>query len=795
MKQWKANKKKIVGGLLFLLLLGYVFILPDPLFKDPFSTVLIAEAGELLGARIAGDSQWRFPERDTVPHHFRTALTTFEDKRFAYHPGFDPLALGRALYQNISQGKVVSGGSTLSMQVIRLARKGKRRTISEKFLEILMATRLEIAYSKQEVLALYASHAPFGGNVVGLDAAAWKYYGRKPEQLSWAEISTLAVLPNAPSLIHPGRNREQLNKKRDVLLDRLLARGILDSLTWMLAKEEALPQAPLPLPVYAPHLLEKVHNSQDFLPDGPVRSTLDAKLQNLTAETLQRYYSKLRNNGVHNAAALIVEVETGDVKAYVGNTQSMGKGDHGHAVDILTAPRSTGSILKPFLYASMLNDGELLPHALVPDIPSFFQGYTPVNYNEDYAGAVPAQKALARSLNVPAVRMLREYGIAKFYERLEQMGMRTLHRRPVEYGLTLILGGAEARMWDICAMYTGMARTLKHFYPYEGGYDPTTFRDLNFLAANSKGRIPPEQYESLHPQGILSGASIWHTFEAMEEVTRPSTEKYWQFFSSSQRIAWKTGTSFGNRDAWAVGLTPEYVVGVWVGNADGEGRPGLTGIATAAPILFELFNILQPAREWFEAPYQEMYQSEVCQNSGFLAGPECPTKQEWIPKVGQKSQPCPFHKRVWVDPSESHRVLADCTTEDQRKVGSWFVLPPIQEHYYIRRNPTYKKLPPWDPECEEAFQLVSSPMQMIYPQHQARIYVPVELDGREGRTVFELTHRDPKATVHWHLDKTYMGSTEDLHQMALNPKPGLHTLTCVDQTGETLVRGFEILVK
>ena len=795
MRLWKAHRKKMMGVLVGLLLVGYIFILPDPLFKDPVSTVLLAEGGELMGARIAGDSQWRFPPRDTVPESFYAALTTFEDKRFAYHPGFDPLALGRALYQNITQGKVVSGGSTLSMQVIRLARKGKRRTLAEKFLEILMATRLELGYSKQEILALYASHAPFGGNVVGLDAAAWKYYGRAPGQLSWAEISTLAVLPNAPSLIHPGRNRDQLQKKRDFLLDKLLSRGIVDTLTCMLAKEESLPIKPLPLPGHATHLLEKVHLSQEIPPNGPTKSTLNARLQTQSTEIVQRYYDKLRRNGVHNAAALIVEVETGDIKAYVGNTRGVEKGNHGHAVDILTAPRSTGSILKPFLYAAMLNDGELLPNALVPDIPSFFRGYAPVNYNEDYVGAVPAHQALARSLNVPAVRMLREYGIPKFYERLEQMGMQTLHRRPNEYGLTLILGGAEARMWDICAMYTGMARTLKHFYPYEGGYDPATFRALNYLATDSQGRIPPAEHSTLHPQGILNAASIWHTFEAMEEVTRPSTEKYWQFFSSSQRVAWKTGTSFGNRDAWAVGLTPDYVVGVWVGNADGEGRPGLTGIATAAPILFELFNILPPTRQWFEAPYQEMYKGDICQNSGYLAGPECPVTQEWIPKVGQNSPTCPFHKRIWVDPSESHRVLADCTTPDQRLVKSWFVLPPIQEHYYIRRNPTYKILPPWDPSCEEALQTSSVPMQLIYPQHQAKIYVPVELDGQVGRTVFELTHRDSDAIVHWHLDKTYMGSTEDMHQMAFNPKPGIHTLTCVDQTGESLVRSFEILTK
>ena len=609
----------------------------------------------------------------------------------------------------------------------------------------------------------------------------------------------MAVLPNAPSLIHPGRNRDLLKQKRDRLLDKLWQRQVIDSLSCWLAKQESLPEAPLPLPAHAPHLLElakdKSYSLHAKTEKTAIVSTLNQNLQIRSNDILQRFYRNLKNNGVHNAAALIVEVETGDIKAYIGNTHSEALGLHGHAVDITTAPRSTGSILKPFLYASMLNDGELLPHALVPDIPSFFKGYAPVNYSQDYLGAVPAHQALARSLNVPAVRMLRDYGIPKFYEKLQGLGMHTLHRQPNEYGLTLILGGAEANMWDICAIYAGMARTLKHFYRYEGAYHPETFRRLNYQKDLSQGALAPGEFSSLHPVGILSAASIWHTFEAMEEVTRPSTEKYWQYFSSSQRIAWKTGTSFGNRDAWAVGVNPNYVVGVWVGNADGEGRPGLTGIATAAPILFELFNILPAPENWFEAPYQEMEQVEVCSQSGYLASPHCPKRTEWIPIPGQESAMCTYHKRIWLDTEKKYQIHSDCASKDQMEAVSWFVLPPIQEHYYESRNPTYSPLPPMRSDCAEQVPGTTRAMQLIYPQHRAQIYVPVELDGTTGRTVFELTHRNPSAQVHWHLDQTYIGSTEEFHEMALKPDPGRHTLTVVDQWGESLVREFEILVR
>lgn len=795
----KSTLKKYRKRLLFFsgitLLLTYALILPSPLFKDPVSTVLLAEDRSFLGARIASDGQWRFPELDTLPINFVQAITTFEDKRFMYHPGVDFLAFGRALYQNISSGRVISGGSTLSMQVIRLVRKGKPRTLGEKMIEIVLATRLELKYSKKKILSLYASHAPFGGNVVGLEAAAWKYYGRKPSQLSWAEASTLAVLPNAPSLIHPGRNRNQLQVKRDRLLEKLRDRQIIDSLTCLLAQAEKLPEVPLPLPSHAPHLLEYHRTKADPVSQGPTQSTLDRTLQIRAGNIVQRYYRNLIKNGVHNAAALIVEVETGDIKAYIGNTRSETSGDHGHAVDLLTAPRSSGSILKPFLYASMLDEGHLLPQALIPDIPSFFQGYAPGNYNNEYLGAVPAHLALARSLNVPAVRMLRDFGIPKFQQKLEDLGMTTLHRQPHEYGLTLVLGGAEANMKDICSIYAAMARSLTHFYRYEGAYNPTSYRTLNYIHSRSEGPLPPEQYDKLHPVGKLSAAAIWHTFEAMVEVTRPSTEKYWQSFGSSQQIAWKTGTSFGNRDAWAVGLTPEYVIGVWVGNADGEGRPGLTGISTAAPILFDLFNIVPSQDHWFEPPYSEMYQADLCKISGFLASPHCPSQTDWIPKQGEQSRACPFHKQVWIDTSQTYQVHASCESPTHRKAVSWFVLPPIQEHYYDKRNPTYSPLPPWRSDCLAAQDRSTPSMQLIYPQHRAKIYVPTELDGSPGRTVFEITHRNPTAKVHWHVDRTYVGSTEEFHEMALYPDAGRHTLTLVDQWGEFLEREFEILNK
>jgi len=511
-----VRRRPLRWGLGFLLALAFALCLPEPLFDAPVSTVLTDRQGKLLDARIASDGQWRFPARDTVPEKFAACITTFEDKRFWYHPGVDPLALARAIWLNLSQGEVVSGGSTLTMQVIRLSRQGKARTVGEKLIEIVLATRATLRYRKARILALYASHAPFGGNVVGLDAAAWKYFGRDPEQLSWSEMAILAVLPNAPALIHPGRNREALRRKRDFLLAKLLAEGHIDSLTHTLACLEELPHKPLPLPHLAPHLLARHHAqlaTSAAAGESRLRSTLDRDLQIRSRQILARHHQHLRGQGIHNAGALIVEVATGDIQAYLGNTPCL-ENQHGCRVDVTTARRSTGSILKPFLYAAMLSDGEILPHSLLPDVPSFFGGYSPSNYDQTYRGAVPASLALARSLNVPAVRMLQRHGVPKFQDELMRLGLTSLDRPAADYGLSLILGGAEATLADLAAVYAGMARSLNQFRPLNGRYDVQAYRPLNYRAAASRPAISARDRDRLTRQAPVSAGAIWHTFEA-----------------------------------------------------------------------------------------------------------------------------------------------------------------------------------------------------------------------------------------------------------------------------------------
>ncbi len=555
------------------LFIVFYFSLPKPLIDKPHSYAVYAGNGQLLGARVSEDEQWRFEPVDTVPDKLRTAILEFEDRYFYYHPGVNAFSIIRAAWSNIRELKVVSGASTITMQLVRISRDGKPRNIWQKAIEMWLSLRVECSYSKDQILALYCSYAPYGGNVVGLEAASLRYFGTSYHVLSWAEAATLAVLPNAPSLMHPGKNRQLLKNKRDKLLKRLLEKDVFDTLTYQLSIQESIPRLPFSLPDKVPELLTLLENEH---PNGiTVHSTIDYSLQTKSIHIINKHYNFLRHNKIHNLAALVADVQTGHILAYVGNVQLAGK-DNQNMVDMIRAQRSTGSILKPYLYALMIDKGELLPNQLVPDIPTHIGDFAPKNFDLKYYGAVPAQRALARSLNIPAVRMLQEYGVSRFYHDLQDMGMTSLNFPPDHYGLTLILGGAEARLMDLCAIYASMGRTLNHFNS-EGGYISNGFHSLSFTTA--------KKTKAHSDNSKLSAGAIWNTFEAMREVNRPMQEQGWQKFYSSQPIAWKTGTSFGFRDAWAIGVTPGYVVGVWAGNADGEGRPGLTGVTAAAPVL------------------------------------------------------------------------------------------------------------------------------------------------------------------------------------------------------------------
>ena len=774
-KQDLSNKMEIRYGKFFAALFftyTALFLFPLKIVSKnvPYSYALYDKTGMLLGASVASDGQWRFSPGE-VPDKFVQAVIVFEDKRFYYHIGVDPIAVLRAVASNIWAGRIVSGASTLTMQTMRLLAGNKPRTFGQKCKESLFAVIAEIRLGKSNILSLYAAHAPFGGNVIGIEAASWRYFNRSPASLTWAEAATLAVLPNQPSLVHPGANRAVLLKKRNTLLQELCARGRIDAQTLELSLAEPLPQKPYPLPSSAPHYLELLKKTY---PDATRFYTdLDAALQKNLQRILERHSLELSRKGINNAAGLIIETGTGKVLAYCGNTGLDGRNGTTSAVDIVQARRSSGSLLKPFLYAAMLDSGRLLPDQLVIDIPTRIGSYKPDNNVPLYRGAVPASEALSRSLNIPAVRMLREYGISHFLDYLKRCGFTTFTRSADEYGLPLILGGGEVTLYEAVFAY---AQLMNAAY---GRVD------------SSKAFRSGDAEEHVFP---VSAGAGWLTLKALADGVRPDDEALWRFFAGSKRIAWKTGTSNGNRDGWAIGTTEAYTVGVWFGNAEGQGRQDLQSIRTAAPALFEIFASL-PAAHWPAAPTEDLKEETFCMDSGYIAGRHCSrTVKGFRPAQAPQGAVCPYCTAVSFTPDGRFQAdMSDMTGEYAGQfpfIQNRFVLPPAMEYYYTRFAASYKKLPPFVAGHQNS---VPSQLAILFPEQGAKIVIPVEIDGTAGAMIMQAAVRDTGAVLYWDIDGAYLGSTHGVHTMAVRPKPGIHTLTVTDSSGARRVRTFEIL--
>lgn len=772
MKAFFIKHKKLTITLAALFLLLVVFVcLPIPCFQDPFSTVLTAKNGELLGAKIADDGQWRFPASNCYSKKYVACLLEYEDQQFFRHPGFNPVSFVEAFVQNIKAGEVVRGGSTISMQVVRMARHNKPRTYWEKMVEVVLAMRLELHYSKSEILNLYAANAPFGGNVVGIDAAAWRYFHTTPDELTWAEAATLAVLPNSPALIHPGRSRDKLKSKRDELLQRMPQSNVhapkhfelpkLSDEDAELAQMENIPDRPYEMPMLAYHYLsdaEKRHKGEQ------VNSTIRYDLQVAVMEIMKRHYEANSLNQIENAAVFVYDYLNEEKVAYLGNNLDA---NDAAMVDMVKAQRSTGSILKPFLFAAMLDDGTLTTEMVLPDVPMSLSGFTPKNYSGEYWGAVSARQALQNSLNAPFVYLLREYGQPRFHALLKELQISGIVFDAEHYGLSLIVGGAEASLYDLVKAYGKMGRKL------------AVEVDENFNEPVDAKIVP------------FSAEAIAETFDVMTGLARPGDQIGWGGFSSSKRVAWKTGTSFGFRDAWAIGLTDRYVIGVWVGNSDGEGRPGLTGTGSAAPILFDVVGKIDGSYT-YPATTSRGIDMEICAESGYPKSDVCQHVDTIrMPNVESKMGVCPYHKKVFLDATRQFQVQPDCYPVDQKCYDVFYVLPPVMEWFYKRHSPKYHPLPAFYPGCGPS--RPDDVMAFVYPKSDAKVTIPIGIKGDRQQVIFEIAHRNPQKTVFWSLNDKFIGETRLNHQMPIDVEKGTYELRCVDEDGVELYRKLVVM--
>jgi penicillin-binding protein 1C len=778
----------IILVLLSLLVIGlYCPLLPRTLTSPKWSHALFASNGELLDVQIASDHQWRLPAPAVLPQKYATAVLAFEDRYFYTHPGINPVSIARAFWANLRAGRVVSGASTISQQVARLALQNPPRTYINKLHELLLALQLEVRFSKAEILALYATHAPFGGNVIGLQAASWRYFSRVPDELSWAEAALLAVLPNSPAMLHPGRNRDALLRKRNRLLNVLHERGDLSDHDYQLALLETLPQQEPAWPALTPHLLQRRVAEE---PGSALhRTTIDAQFQRDVLALAKRHGRVLAQEGVHNQAIVVIDHQQMTAKAYVGNVATASVADtdqsvpdqHGTDVDIARAPRSTGSVLKPLLYGVMVQEGELLPTQLVPDIPTTFGSYSPQNYDRDYRGAVPAREALAQSLNVPAVRLLARYGVDRFRERLRAFGFAHMNRSAEDYGLSLILGGAEASLWELSSVYANLTRIAAGNEINAQGAD-VQLGAREILHAKKSAAFP------------LSAGTAWLTLQVMTNVVRPGADSYWRDFEGSQVIAWKTGTSYGLRDGWAIGSNGQYTVGVWTGNADGSPAATLGGAHSAGPILMDVFALLGNS-QWLGKPLYALKKIRVCSDDGYLATTTCDSIEIQVPVNADYTRTSPNHTQIFLARDGQWRVHSGCEAPHNMTVENWFVLPPAQEYFWKKQHAEYRTLPPWRRDCIKTLQQYTGEQAfaLIYPDSENTLHLPLGLDGKLSNAVFRAVHRDPNAILHWHIDDEYLGDTTLFHEKAIRAAPGQHALVLVDNNGQKLERHFSVI--
>ncbi|NOT38327.1 MAG: penicillin-binding protein 1C [Saprospiraceae bacterium] len=757
----------------FIAFLFAALIWADSLVPNiQYSPVLFSKSGKILSMKTASDGQWRYKPDTSIPIIFEKSLLEFEDKNFYEHLGIDPVGIVRAFYLNVKNKKIVSGGSTITMQLARLYLKSGKRNIFSKILEAFLAIGLELRFSKKEILRQYSSMAPLGANVVGIEAAMFRYYNKNISDLSWAEASLFAVLPNQPSWLHLAKNRLKLLEKRNKLLSRLNHSGFISKDDYQLSLLEPLPEKPAKVQRLAPHaldyLLKKYPDESNFF------STIDDRLQSSIQEIVIRHHELLRQNEIRNASILLIDNKTQEVVSYIGNILFDTIKAPFAEVNMIHAPRSSGSVLKPLLVASAIDKGMVIKNSLVPDIPVVINGFRPENFSRTYTGACTVQELIRNSLNIPSILLLKELGVPVFYSELEKLQFTSLFRKPMEYGLALILGGAEITMWDLCRAYSYLMYSQQNYDKHRHKYISMDSFKIKFLRSEFMN-----ESKLLQDAPIFTAGSISDMFQTMRNPIPGNS--FIETDKTLQNIAWKTGTSFGYKDAWCIGINPDYTLAVWVGNSNGLPRPGLIGLETAAPMMFEIMNTLSVQSEWLPV-YDNKSDIAVCRESGYKAGEFCNT----IDTVNVSASAfalknCPYHQNIYLDKSESFQVFANCEINYIEK--NYFILPPVMAHYYKQKNAHYSTPPAVRPDCLSQESDPSQVLEFIYPNHRTDIVIPIDLDEKRNSVIFKAVHKDPNASVFWFLDNAFLGKTKGNHEITSQPEMGDHWLVITDENG------------
>ncbi len=763
--------------------------LPERLGEPPSRVVAFAD-GTPSFVFLSPDDKYRMEvaadELAKIDPDYLDALLRFEDKRFYHHPGVDPIAVVRAATLNLRLGRVASGASTLTMQLVRLL-EPRPRTLRSKMVEALRALQIEVHLGKDEILAAYLSYLPFGRNVEGLPAASWAYFGHGPHQLTPSEIAVLVAVPQRPTSRFPSPgNQQRLRDARDEIGAWLLEHGGLDRDTLEDREPEdpepdtvlaalraaAVPGRIRPLPRNAPHAAFWLAARTAREPGHRLVTTLDRGIQQLAEERLARAHGEMQLRGIHNGAAVVVDHRRSEVVALVGNFDFFDA--HGGQITGFANPRSPGSALKPFIYALAIDRGLALPEHLVPDIPTHYTDYAPSNYDGRFTGLVTLEDALSHSLNIPFVRLLRQVGLERFLGTLEAGGVSTLESSPGYYGLSAAIGSVEISPLELASLYATLAA--------DGFYRPLTWR-----------RTEPPEVRTSRGLPLFARGSAHLTRRALARRDRPDFPSRRQLSGAPPSIHWKTGTSYGHRDAWAAGSGPRYTVVVWLGNFDNRPAVDLVGAEAAGPLLFDLLEaVADRARPSLaESPSADLHRVEVCAYSGHLPTPAC-EQREWALALRHKvpTERCPYHVRMEVDLDTGLALNPSCRAGRRRETRTYLTFPAAVRSWLTLGHRRLPSPPSLAADCQAAGQR-RAPSILSPPAGQTLVLLPGLPTSRQ-EVPLQAESTTPGTRLSWFVDGVFLGTAPADERLWWEPVPGRHEILVLDEGGLSSRRVFEV---
>ena len=750
----------IVCLFLLFILLNFLFPLRD---KVEYTTIVTDAKGNLVNAFLTKDEKWRMKtELGEISPLLRKTIVAKEDKYFYYHPGINPVAVGRAFFKNIFRAKRTSGASTITMQVAK-ALEPRKRTMTAKCIEMFRAFQLEWKYSKGEILQLYLNLVPYGGNIEGVKAASLLYFKKDPDHLSLAEITALSIIPNRPSSLVIGKNNDLIIKERN----RWLRKFANDEVFTKKEIEDALAEPLMAyrnqVPHYIPHLARhlKVQGNENS-----IRSYVDINTQLKVEKLVEDYVRTLRLKNIRNASVIIIDNATHQVITYVGSGNFFDTTDGGQ-VNGAAAIRQPGSTLKPLLYGMCIDEGLLTPKAIVNDVPVNYSGYAPENYDQKFNGLVTVEYALEHSLNIPAVRSLKQLGKDALIEKLKGLNFSQIKKDQNKLGLSLVLGGCGTTLEELTGLFSAFAN--------DGVYVAPKYMQTNTAS---------------EPVRVLSSAANYMVTDILAKVNRPDFPLNWHATERMPKIAWKTGTSYGRKDAWSIGYNKKYTVGVWVGNFSGQGVSELSGANTATPLLFKIFNTIDYNNDgdWFSPP-KDCELRQVCSETGKPPGAYCTNliSDRFIPLISS-TKVCQHLQEIKISADSNFSYCNNCAPATGYKKEMYPVIAPEVKDYFLAHNIAFKKIPPHNPDCETIFKgfgpAITSPLNGNEYYINKRSPEPLQLTASAGNDV---------SRIYWYVNDQFYKAAGTHEKLFFIPEEGPAKISCTDDKGRN--RNIWIKVK